>query len=191
MVRIWKKIGEPVILAGKFGKKLITQVFKNPKTDKPEEYVLFAQKDWSVVLAITEFEGEPHILVVSEYKQGRDCIDVELPAGTATSDLENPLEVARRELLEETGYEAREIVSLGYGWMSTRNSPTRFHCYLAPDCIKVDDQKLDENEEIETELIPLIDWIAMVSDGRINEPSAVVTTVRSLGKLGLKIVSSK
>ena len=174
----WTKIGEPTVLAGKFGKKLISQIFRNPATDKEEEFVLFGQKDWSVVLPITE-DGKK-VVTVSQYKQGCDQIVLELPAGTADFKGETPEEVMRRELLEETGFEPLEVISLGPPqFMSTRNSWTKFHLFLAKGCKKVKEAKLDLNEEIETQLIPLDEWIELCFT-EIVEPSAIVATFRSL-----------
>lgn len=185
MIRPWKQIGETVKLAGKFGKALIVKMFQNPNSGKVDEYVLLVQRDWSIVLAIDEF-GQ--VLVVQEYKQGRDCVGRELPAGTAEFD-EEPETVMRRELLEETGYEAGKVRYLGYAWMSTRNSPTKGHMFLATGCRKAAPQKLDEGENIETELIPLQQWIKMVVDGEIEEWSSALATIRALPHLGIKITA--
>lgn len=181
----WKKEGEASILANRWGKKLIIQQFVNPKTGKGEDYVQFAQKDWAVVLPITK---DKKVIVVTEYKQGRDCVADELPAGTADYDDEPPEQVMARELKEETGYEAGQMISLGYGWMSTRNSPTKFYCFVAFDCEKVGPAKLDENEDIEWRLVDWEVWLKMVMDGSITEPSAVMATVRALPHLKKKIV---
>lgn len=185
MIRKWDQIGETVKLAGKFGKALIVKMFQNPKSGKVDEYVLLVQRDWSIVLAI---DKDDQVLVVQEYKQGRDCVGYELPAGTAEFG-EEPEVVMRRELLEETGYEAGDVRYLGSAWMSTRNSPSKGHLFLATGCHKVADQKLDEGEDIETKLIPLAKWIEMVVDGEIEEWSSALATIRALPHLGLKITA--
>lgn len=185
MIRPWKQIGETVKLAGKFGKALIVKMFENPNSGKIDEYVLLVQRDWSIVLAIDE---DDQVLVVQEYKQGRDCVGRELPAGTAEFG-EEPEVVIRRELLEETGYEAGSVQYLGFAWMATRSSPSKGHMFLATGCRKVADQKLDENEDIETELVPLQQWIKMVVDGEIEEWSSALATIRALPHLGLQITA--
>lgn len=180
----WQKVGEPIKLAGKFGKSLTSQTFVNPKTDKEEEFIFIEQRPWSVVLAVTEY-GD--VLRVREYKQGRDGIEWELPAGTANFVSESPELVMKRELREETGFEAGKVTYLGHGWMASRSSSTRFHCFLATGCRLVGEQQLDPGEDIERKLFTFDDWIEMVIGGQINEPSAVMTTVRALPNLGLSI----
>lgn len=182
----WAKEGEPSKLAGKFGKWLASQNFRNPATDQLEEFVLFGQKDWSVVLALTE---DKQVLVVRQYKQGCNKIVDELPAGTADFKDETPEEVMKRELRQETGHEAAEMIFLGSYWIATRNSPTRFHCFLATGCRQVCEARYDASEEIEWRKVTLADWLSMVqTSGTIEEPSAVVTTMRALQHIGYDIM---
>lgn len=182
-VKNWEVVGEGVTLAGKFGKKLFMVQFRNPNTGTIEDYVQFAQKDWSVCLAVT---SDGNVIVEREFKQGRRCVEDELPAGTAEGT-ESPTDVMQRELLEETGYQAGTLISLGDAWTNTRSSPTRFHCFVALNCHKVAEPHLDVNEDIETRLVPLSEWLQLVVSGEIREPSAVVATCRALPHLGLGI----
>lgn len=180
----WTKKNEPVKLAGKYGKSLISQTFINPLTQTEEEFVLFGQKDWSVVLALTE---KKEVIVVRQYKQGCAKIIDELPAGSADFKDESPENVMMRELLEETGYQAGPVKSLGSYWIASRSSWTRFHCFLAQDCEKTREPENDPSEQIETLLLPLKDWISKTQNGSIEEPSAVVATFLALPHLGIKL----
>lgn len=177
MLRSWQKIGEAKVLAKKFGKWFVSQAFRTPDGRK-EEYVLFGQNDWSMVLALTE---DRQVVAVRQYKQGCDKVITELPAGTADFADETPEAVMRRELLEETGYEPREVHYLGAYWIASRSSSTRFHSFLATGCRKIAEAKLDHNEEIETELVPASEWVRQVLvEGVIDESASVVTTARAL-----------
>ena len=180
-IQPWEKVGEPTVLAGKFGKRLVSQNFRNPATGKEEEFTLYGQKDWSVVLPITE-DGK--VVTVSQYKQGCDQIVLELPAGTADFKDETPEEVMKRELLEETGYEPEEVILLGEPqYIATRNSWTRFWPFLARGCRKVKEVKIDLNEEIEVKIMPFDEWVQLALSSLV-EPSAIVATFRSLPHLG-------
>jgi len=183
-LEVWKKIGDPAVLASKFGKSLLLQRFLNPKTSKEEEYALIAQKDWSVILPVTP---EQNVIAVRQYKQGCNTIITELPAGTADFKEEKPEIVAQRELTEETGYVPHRVYYLGSFWIASRSSPTRFHSFLATGCRLSGSQKLDENEDVEAVSISLDTWINEVMHGKIDEPSAVVTTFLSLPVLGIYV----
>lgn len=182
----WKKIGDPAVLASKFGKSLLLQKFLNPKTSKEEEYAFIAQKDWSVILPVTK---DGNVIVVKQFKQGCNKIITELPAGTADFKEEMPEIVARRELTEETGYLPSSVYYLGSFWIASRSSPTRFHSFLATGCTLASRQKLDENEDIEASLMPFDTWIHNVIHGNIDEPSAVVTTFLSLPLLNMQVTT--
>lgn len=175
-VKVWQKISEQTLAAG-FGKEFRNAVFRNPLTGEDVDFKLIGQKDWSVVLPVTE---DRMVLSVVQFKQGANKIMRELPAGTVDFSKELPVEVARRELREETGYALDEVIFLGPPqYIASRSSWTRFHCFLALGCVKVAEAKLDSIEDIEVELVPLARWIDMAQK-EIEEPSALVTTFKSL-----------
>lgn len=170
------------MLKDQFGKEVQKTIFKNPINDEEQEYVLFGQRDWSVVLPVTE---EGMVVTVLQFKQGCNKIIQELPAGTADFTRESPEEVARRELMEETGYQSEKIIFLGPPlWMSSRNSWTRAFPFLALNCEKKKRGKIDQMEIIATKLVPLKRWIEMARN-EIEEPSSIVATFRSLPHLNL------
>ena len=183
MIQIWKK-GTEVTLLKKFGKEMRRVMFANPKTGAEEEFVLFGSKDWSVILPVTD---DNQVITVLQYKQGCNKIIRELPAGVADFENEKPEDTARRELLEETGYEADSMKFLGPPlWISSRSSWTRFWPFLAKGCKKVAEAKLDSLEDIEIGLIPLEEWIQKTLS-EIEEPSAIVATFRALPHIGYNI----
>lgn len=188
ILRKWKKIGKPKILAQGYNKKIERQKFLNPKSKKIEDYYLIGQNDWSIVLPIT---NDGKVIYVRQYKQGCDEIVIELPAGMPDYKNEKPKEVMKRELMEETGYKAQKIISLGSFFMSTRNSSARFHAFLALGCKKVAMQELDANEEIEIGNASIKEWLKMITKGKIKEHSSIVTTFLSLPHIGGKITFKK
>ena len=182
MIETYQKIKEDVLAKYPYGKEVRKAVFINPLTGKEEEYVLFGQRDWSVIMPVTQ---DKKVVTVLQFKQGCNKIIHELPAGTADFTRESPEATARRELMEETGYKADKVIFLGPSlWMSSRNSWTKAYCFLASDCEKVREGKFDEMEVIETKLVPLPRWIEMART-EIEEPSAIVTTFRALPHLDL------
>ncbi len=185
-IKPWKKVGARVSLANKHGKELFALKFINPNTGAEVEYTQFAQRDWSVILALTE-SGE--VLVVSQYKQGCDCVIEELPAGTADWKDEKPELVAARELRQETGYKPKSLKRLGSGWIATRNSPTQFHCFLALGCTRDGEVELDANEDIESTLVPFHVWLGLVMSGRIQEPSSIMATMLALPHLSYRLTA--
>ncbi len=81
------------------------------KTMKPgeEPYYSLRVPDFASIVALT-LEGK--MLAVRQYRPSVERYTVELPSGLVDAG-ETPLEAARRELLEETGYAADDMELLG------------------------------------------------------------------------------
>ena len=83
---------------------------------------------------------------------GRDVI--ELPAGLVEPD-ESMETAAKRELIEETGWEAKKIAFLAEGPISTGASTETLRAYLCTDLEHVGRNGGDDNEIIEVIEVPL------------------------------------
>ena len=114
----------------------------------PECYVL-AYRDWVNVIAITE-DGQ--FVMERQYRHGLGKTCFEIPAGVMEKG-ETPLEAAKRELMEETGYgegEWTNIMNVS-GNSSTTNNIS--HCFVAKGVKKISGQHLDSTEDLEIVLL--------------------------------------
>ncbi len=117
----------------------------------PEYYVL-EYPTWVNIIAITK-DGE--FVLVRQYRHALDIVEYEICAGTMDASDASPLETAKRELLEETGYAGGEwteyaVLSANPTSMSNLN-----HTFIAKGVEKVSSQHLDETEEISVHLFTL------------------------------------
>ncbi len=103
------------------------------------------------------------------YPHGRDFI--ELPAGKRDPG-ESPLATARRELLEETGYEAGHWQHLGVIHTAIAYTDEGIELYLARG-LRKGEARLEPGEFLETLEVPFGEAIAMVRDGRITDAKSV------------------
>lgn len=112
------------------------------------EYYIFECRDGVNIIAITK-TGE--IILEHQYRHGLGKTCYELPCGVV-EDGETPLQAAKRELLEETGYSGgmwQELMTISPN-VGTHNNLV--HCFLARDVEKVADQRLDPTEDIKISL---------------------------------------
>lgn len=119
----------------------------NGKTINRERYLKNNNDPHSCII-LTETEDGEIILAVQPRVQCERTVGIECPAGLIEKD-EEPLVAAKRELLEETGYEPEEMIPLieqCYQDISTSRGKTNM--YLARNCKKVQEQHLDETEYI-------------------------------------------
>jgi ADP-ribose pyrophosphatase len=84
--------------------------------------------DWAAVLAVVE---DGRIPLIRQYRPAVERFLFELPAG-AIREGEEPEEVARRELVEEAGCTADELVPLGAVYPDSGRLTSRAWTYLAP-----------------------------------------------------------
>lgn len=116
----------------------------------PEFYVL-EYPDWVNVIAITQ---DGRFVMERQFRQGLGKTCFEIPAGVMEKG-ETPLEAARRELQEETGYGEgtwEEIMTVS-GNCSTTSNLT--HCFVAKGVKKISDQHFDSTEDLSVYLLTL------------------------------------
>jgi len=128
-----------------------------------------------VIVPVTE-AGE--LVLIEQYRVPLGRPVIELPAGlagdTAGSEHEELVEAARRELVEETGYEAGTWRYLTEG-PSSAGLATEVYCmFLAEGCRKTGPGGGDEREEIHVHVVPLDEvhrWIeARCREGMMIDP---------------------
>ncbi|MCI7019939.1 MAG: NUDIX hydrolase [Clostridiales bacterium] len=117
--------------------------------------------------AIVALDGEGCLILKREYRYCQDRELLEIPAGAFNDGETDPLAVAQRELLEETGYVSDCWEYLGQTVESSAKMTNKMHLFLARNCRKVAEQKLDETEELTVERVPLSKAVDMVMTNEI------------------------
>jgi 8-oxo-dGTP pyrophosphatase MutT (NUDIX family) len=98
--------------------------------------------------------SDDQIVMVRQYRHGCEEITLEIPGGMVDPG-ENPAEAAARELLEETGYRAREVSPLGVVNPNPALFANRCYTLLARDVERVAEIRNDGGtEETVVELVP-------------------------------------
>ncbi len=112
-----------------------------------EPFYSYSKKDYTVIVASDE---EGRYICVRQFRQGIRTVTTEFPAGgvekNAEGGQEDILEAAKRELLEETGYESDEWKHLLSVPANATVSDNYAHLFVARNCRKVAGQSLDETE---------------------------------------------
>jgi len=130
----------------------------------PEFYVL-EYPSWVNVIAVTD-EGQ--FVMVRQYRHGLGAIGTELCAGVVEEG-EEPLEAAKRELWEETGYSGGhwELQCVISGNPSTTNNLT--YCFLATGVTPGGGQHLDPTEDIEVVTLSRSELLAMMQRDELKQ----------------------
>lgn len=135
--------------------------------------------DWINVIALA---ADRQVLMVRQYRFGIEDFTLEIPGGMCDPG-ESPLAAARRELLEETGYEAERWSSLGWVHPNPPIQNNRCHTFLAHDARRAADPCPDPDERLEQRRVPLDDVPRLIAEGRITHALvlAAFTLLRSAG----------
>lgn len=117
--------------------------------------------------AVVPLTDDGNVILVRQYRYPFAQVMLEIPAGKLDAG-EDPLQCARRELMEETGLEAREFVSLGVYYPSVAVMDEVIHLYLARNFTK-GETNLDADEFLHVEQRPLKDVVEQVMRGEIPD----------------------
>ena len=131
----------------------------------PEYYVL-EYPDWVNTIAVTR-EGQ--YIFVRQYRHGLGKSLIELCAGVCDPTDATPLDAARRELLEETGYGGgrwRELMVLSAN-PSTQNNLT--HCFVATDVEVISAPHPESTEDLSVVLMSEAEVLNLLEEDKIKQ----------------------
>lgn len=146
----------------------------------PEFYVL-EYPDWVNVIAITE-DGK--FVMERQYRHGLGKTCFEIPAGVIEEG-EDPLDAAKRELMEETGYgegKWRKIMTVSGNSSTTDNLS---HCYVAEGVRKISGQHLDSTEDLEIVLLDTAQVKGLMVNDQIKQALMAAPLWRYFSEQGL------
>lgn len=127
--------------------------------------------DAVIVIAITSTD---RIVVVEEWRQSVERFDIGLPGGQLELTDETPKAAARRELREETGYEADRLVPMQSFEPLNSLLNTTIHFFIAPDCRKTGAPEPDADERIRVRTESIESLRTWVRDGTISDMTTAV-----------------
>ena len=128
-----------------------------------DEFHVVEYPNWAATICI---DTQGHFVFVEQYRHGIGRSSLELPAGVIEPH-EEPEQAARRELLEETGFEAPSWHFIGKCATDPSNHSNHAYFYLAKDAYLHKKQQLDLEEEITVRFFAPEEVRAMVHAGEI------------------------
>jgi 8-oxo-dGTP pyrophosphatase MutT (NUDIX family) len=136
----------------------------------PRDVFVFGCSDWCNVLAETE-SGD--LVMVWQYRFGTDALSLEIPGGVIDPG-EAPEAAAKRELLEETGYEASSFELVSVCEPNPALQGNRCFTYLARGAKPTGQTAFDDLEDLELALVSRSDLAAIIDDGTVTHALVIV-----------------
>lgn len=146
-----------------------------------DPYYVMEYPEWVTALALTTDEK---VILVKQYRHafGEECI--ELPGGCVDAADKDFEQAVRREFLEETGYTFQSAEYLGRTSANPSTNCNTLHMFLLTGGQKLQEQKLDQNEEIVVLVVGMDEFKQMLSENQFIQSMHVTNIFYALHKLG-------
>lgn len=128
------------------------------------------------VVPITDV-GE--IIMERQFRYPFNEVIWEIPAGKLDSANEDPLAAAKRELLEETGYTAKEFKYIGAYYPSPAILSEKIHMYVATG-LTLGERHLDEDEFLDVVKVPFDEVVEMIKRNEIPDGKTQAAVLKAM-----------
>ena len=125
-------------------------------------------------VAVVPFTADGELVVIEEWRQAVSRVSRGLPVGGVEPDDESLEAAARRELREETGYEADALEPLVTVEPANGIADAVLHLFVARGCRPAGDQRLDHNESIRVRTTTLETLVDAIGRGEIRDGRTVL-----------------
>ena len=132
--------------------------------DQAYEFFTVRIADFVNVFPLT---ADGDLIFVRQFRHGIEAPTLEPPGGLVDAGEDDPMAAARREMLEETGFDGT-LEPLGVVHPNPAMLNNRAFFYLARDATRVTETALEATEDIRTVRVPLREMDNAIRDGRIT-----------------------
>jgi len=135
------------------------------------EFHVLESPDWVNIVPITP---DRQVVMVRQFRHGVRDYTLEVPGGMVDREDSSPLVAARREMIEETGFDSERVEPLGVVHPNPAIQANRCHSFVAHDVVRRHAPTFDTTEETEVVLVPLERVPDLVRAGTISHALVVV-----------------
>jgi 8-oxo-dGTP pyrophosphatase MutT (NUDIX family) len=150
---------------------------RSPHTGLEHDFTRLLCPEWVNVVAFTAPARGGELLLVEQFRHGINASTLEIIGGVCDPG-EDPARTARRELLEETGHSAGQLVHLGSCAPNPAVQDNRCHFFLAQDCLQVANLDLDPSEELRVWAAPWDEAEGLLRSGRMDHALVMAAFLR-------------
>lgn len=143
--------------------------------EKPFSFVNFTKG-----VCILPISSDNQVICLKQYRHAIESWQWELPAGMLEAN-RDPLDMAKQELQEETGYSAEEWISLGSFYPSPGSTSEEIFLFAAKELTK-GEQNLESSEQILLHELPWDEVIKLIADGEFQHGAGLAAFARYISR---------
>ena len=175
----WQTLGERELLRVGRRLRVVEQHIRLPNGLEIHNYLRFTGTPYVTLVAQIP---DGRLICERQYKHGPGRVILTLPAGALEPD-EDPLEGARRELLEETGYASDSWERLATHFTHANAGGSLSHAFIARDCRRIVEPNSGDLEEMTIELKTFAEILECLSSGDMPLASDGAALIQALAAL--------
>ncbi|MFS0862110.1 NUDIX hydrolase [Fredinandcohnia sp. 179-A 10B2 NHS] len=174
---VWKVLTSTLEKFGRF--KIVKEQVKLPD----DKEITFSYIDFAKGVCVLPITDDGHVLCLRQYRHAVNSWQWEIPAGMIDVEDASPLDTAKRELEEETGYLAQTWTSLGSFHPSAGSTSEEIFLFAASDLVE-SKQALESSEQIDVHKVSIEELLDLVAKGEFQHGGGLAAVLRYLVKSG-------
>ena len=176
----WKKISSKIALKNPWYYVRQDKVIRPDGSDGV--YNVIVSHPAALTVAVNK---KQEVVIIGLFRYITGKYSLEIPGGSTEG--QNPLAAAKRELLEETGLKAKKWKKLGAFQSGNGLMQAPIHAFLATELVQTPDHKKDEEGIKEVKMVPLKKVFHMIRKGEITDGESIVALTLAAFELGIDI----
>lgn len=162
IIKEWKELRRENILF-KYGRRVDKVIFELPNGKEADFYLRDKDRRFAAVLALTK---DNKIILAKQFRPGPKKIILELPGGII-EEKETPIEGAKREFLEESGYTG-DLEFVGESMVDAYSEAIKYN-FVAKNCYKIQESSDTDKEITEVVLMDIEEFRKNLKTGQLSD----------------------
>ena len=150
---------------------VIKRLSRSGRTGRTHDVYVLKTPDWVNIIPLTT-DGQ--VVMIRQFRHGVADVTLEVPGGLIDATDADPLLAARREMVEETGYDSDHIEPLGVVHPNPALQGNRCHTYVARDVVRRGEPQHGQMEYTAPVLVPLAEIPQRIQTGAITHALVIV-----------------
>lgn len=170
----WEVLESRKILNSGDGKTVFMELYEDKVKTSKGHVITYTRYLSSDVVIVVPFLDNERLVMIRQYRYPLDKVLLEFPAGHVEGT-EDPLETARRELEEETGYRASSVVPIYRYHPSVSRSNQTVHVFKAGGLGAPSKTWHDGGEDIKVEIVNINQLRRLINERKVESAGTLIS----------------